>query len=264
MSTTSCPPTTITLSTTEFDVCWDLLGLGEAPVGLNLGVSPGVTWEERRRLIDQTHIELIRRQLADTISLVTELTEALILLRRHDWTIVGHTATATGRLRHTLGAVGRAMGVIADRDGDQITLRRLADYRVVPETVGAIGEVQAGTGESVSVRAEDLLAAGRAAKGNPQVLAEVLIESGVRADEARALAGMSDTPRQQGQFTVLAADRDGTPRHASRSLSFHDTAKGRYLQVGKGRPGDRWITVTPADNTKIIGALHELIDETRG
>jgi hypothetical protein len=53
-------PPVVRLSAVEFDACWELLGLGDTPLTLELP-SPGRTWAERHRVFTGVLAALARR-----------------------------------------------------------------------------------------------------------------------------------------------------------------------------------------------------------
>ncbi|AOS61741.1 ESX secretion-associated protein EspG [Actinoalloteichus hymeniacidonis] len=250
----------MTLSSTEFDVCWELLGLGESPVQLQLP-SPGRTWAERREIVEHALAGLAQRELVRGREPIPELAATLELLVRHEWTVDAHLSL--GRQVTAIGAVHGVSGALVVHSGDAVRLTALDGRRVVAAIVELLGDAPAAAGDSISVRADVLGTAARDAAGDPHRFAELLAAGGERPATARALARMAGAPIRLGQFGVGVALPSGGRRRASRVLAFHDTESGRHLQLRRRTESGDWLTMTPADNRKITAALQELIDETR-
>ncbi|APU12984.1 ESX secretion-associated protein EspG [Actinoalloteichus fjordicus] len=250
---------TFLLSAVEFDVCWELLGLGETPVQLGLP-SPGRTRTERRRVVGAAEATLTARGLFPGREPAPALGSALELLAAGEWLVDARLALP--EIVDAIGAGRASEGAVAARRGDRVWLAALEDHQVIPELLGLAGDVPPGVGESASVRVVALTAAARIARGDPQLLAAELTARGERAADAAELARLSAGPIRQGQFGASAVTTSGR-RRATRVVSFHDTAAGRHLQLRRGTGDQEWVTITPADNRKIAAALRELAAEAR-
>ncbi|APU18948.1 EspG family [Actinoalloteichus sp. GBA129-24] len=251
---------TMTLSAVEFDVCWELLGLGETPVQLRLP-SPGRTWAERRQIVTDHLTALAGRGLVRDREPVATLATALELLVRHEWSV--DAALALDRPVNAIGAVRGTAGVSAVRIGDDVRLTPLDSRQVVTTIVALSGEERAAEGKSLSVRGKALAMATQEAGNDQYLFAERLAAHGEPPAVARALARMAARPIRQGQFGASVLVAPGTRRRARRVVAFHDTEAGRHLQLLRRSEGEDWLTVTPADNRKIATALHELLADAR-
>jgi hypothetical protein len=72
----------------------------------------------------------------------------------------------------------------------------------------------------------------------------------------RAAQAMLGKPRNRaGWFDVIGRDRNNREIHADQVFWF-DTDEGRYLMYRRpGSDGQRWMTCTPADTSRIAHAL---------
>lgn len=249
------------LSTTEFDVCRELLGIEEFPVALDLP-SPGTTRDGRQRLIEKSVAALRDRGLADAVGLDPDLAANLRLLARPRWMVDGRFWHPDGSLR-ALGAADGGHGVVATVDGAHVGVRPTTEYRVVAEITSLAGQTPAGNGESISVPADVFATAARAAGADTRALVDRLIARQVPPRDARALATMCRDAQSRGQFGAEAAPGGGgARRRARRVVAFHDTPAGRYLQLRKpGQGGTWWSTVTPCSPAQLTTQVTELVDE---
>ncbi|SHG91540.1 ESX secretion-associated protein EspG [Streptoalloteichus hindustanus] len=252
------------LSTVEFEVCWERLGLGDLPYVLDLP-SPGRTREERRDLVAGVLDQLRARDLADDRGLHPDLRDQFDLLAHSSWAV--DTRLISDRVVRARGAASGHRGVVAVIDGARVVLRSMPDHTVVTEMVGLAGDAPVSRARSVSVRAAALDAAVRDGAGgadstdggDPKSLAGRLVEEGERPDDAHRLAHMLDGVVHRGQFSVVASDGTGQKRPGPWVVGFHDNAEGRFLQLRR----NGWVTVTPLSTQQLVGHVRELLASTR-
>lgn len=250
--------TTVVLSTLEFDVLWERERLPRKHEALGVP-SPGKTHTERAQLVAEALRSLTKRGLADGERANPELADQLSLLAHHDvsidsWVWTDHRISA-------LAVLSGETALLAAIDGPEVWLIPARETGLAEAAVSVAGEVAPGPGHSVSVPTDTLLAADKAAGGDPRELAAVLMRKGVAATDAKTLAGMVDGMGLRGQFGVTRTRR-GQRVRADRVVSFHDTYRGRYVYLGKtNNDGRLWSTVTPADNHLLATCVAELLDE---
>ncbi|AOS61748.1 ESX secretion-associated protein EspG [Actinoalloteichus hymeniacidonis] len=246
------------ISVAEFDACWEILRLGEPPAQLAIP-SPGRTRAARRELLVARMAELAQRDLAAQGEPTPALAADLETLAHPQEAVDAHLLLP--QPINAVGAIRHGRGALAARSGDRVWIGTMTPQQLIPELVALAGDVPPGPGESASVRAEVLPDAARRADGDPHVMAEELIARGERPTPAAMLAQMAHRPIRQGQFGASVRTASGVRRRAARLVTFHDTQAGRYLQVRRGMGRDEWVTMTPADNGKIVHALRELVEE---
>ncbi|MGO1053707.1 ESX secretion-associated protein EspG [Crossiella sp. CA198] len=253
---TAHPAPVTMLTVAEFDLLWELAELGETPLNLEI-ISSGADWEERAHHRHALLTGLATRGLIVHSGLDPALHEALAGLARFDWAVDARLWATDGLVR-AVGAVAGPQGTVAVRYGAEVRLGVVPDYAVVATVVDLAGEINAGPGESVSVRAAALDAA-RQTTTAPG-FADALTESGEPAVVARKVAHMLGTVRRGGQFGVTVRDRGLGLRRAPRVVAFHDTGQGRYVHVRR----DGWATITPGGSRQLLAQVRALVDEQRG
>ncbi|SDG94355.1 EspG family protein [Lentzea fradiae] len=218
----------IALSTTEFEVCWQVLGLGPLPLVLHLP-SEGRTEAERREVVAQA-ARVLRHP---------GLRPHLTTLAAHDWAVDSRVLGAR-RLR-ARGAAAGTRGVIAVHEGDHVVLRPMAADTVVMGMALLAGDVPAAPGTAVNVRADALDRV-----REPHRLGETLLALGERPADVRGLERLCAGAHTRGQFSVPAV-KD--------VVAFHDTPAGRCLQLRR----DGWVTVLPASTTQLADRIGQLL-----
>jgi len=252
-------PSTVVLSTLEFDVLWEAQRFPRRHVVLDVP-SPGITTGERADLVRRTLAGLTDRGLADRGRAEPELADRLALLAYPERSVDGWVWTDR-EIRGLAAQSGRqAMLGVVDRD--EVWLIPARDTSFVEAAVVHGGRVPGRLGP---VRQP---APGHAARRRRGCLrrsegADLPVGGPERATgPGQVLATMFTGMVGRGQF---GAERTGAGRavqRASRVVAFHDTERGRYLYVTRpSADGQRWATVTPADNRGIANSVWELLDE---
>lgn len=253
-------PSSVVLSTLEFDVLWEDERLPQRHVALDVP-SPGTTDRERAELVERARSGLRDRGLLDGRHAVDDLADALQVLARPAWSVDVWVWTD-----HRISGLAAASGpaaALAVLDGDEVWVIPARAAALPEAAVSVAGDLPAGLGRSVSVPAEVLAAAERDAGGDARSLITRLESYEMPLHEAHALAGMLAGMSLRGQFGVQRRDGDGVLRRGRRVVGLHDTPDGRYAFLTlPGADGTPWSTVTPAGNDRLAACVRELAAET--
>ena len=239
------------LSLTEFEVSWELLGLGETPAQLD-PPSSGRTMEERRQIISCVADDLHRRGLGDGRGPHPVLAERLRLLASGDELDVRFR---TDTLFAAVAACHRDRCTVAVRHGTEIALLDLRADQAASALVELIGPVVAGPGRAVSLLAEVLDAVRAASPRDPRRFTEELVWRGVDAQDATLLVQMCTGARHGGQFGATARRR-AARRRAPYVVGVHRTDQGCYRQVRRGAA----VTIAPVSGPDLVDELAGLTD----
>ncbi|SDJ77642.1 EspG family protein [Lentzea albidocapillata subsp. violacea] len=251
----------VVLSTLEFDVLWDHLGLETMPLVLKVP-SPGKTTEERQAIEDRVWLQLGARGLGGPRSLDPTLEDLLHVLNRPQQEIDARMWLQERSLRVLAAGKGQA-GVLAILDGTQLILRPAEADGLPREALTALPTAPAGEGHSITLPSADLDAAATSAN-TPEELEEAL-RGTLRTDDAHTLAEMIRDASNRGQFGAAARDKWGKRVRPDRVVAFYDTPKGRYLQMRRAAEGQPpWSTITPVDYRRMHHHLVELLAEATG
>jgi EspG family len=229
------------LTTAEFDVLWEWLGLGPTPVVLQLA-SPGRTHAERRAVQATAWQGLRERALTALDGPDPELGRLLHLLARPGEQL--ELRAWWGREVRVLAGGRHGAGALALREADTVTVTACGS--LPSALLRAFPPADRGPGRACTVPSA-VLAAAPAARVRP-----VLIDAGVPAADAALLATMLAGTRRRGQVVALGADRWGVLRRAGGVLGVLDGPRGRYLLTrSTGEDGVEWTTVAPADDREL-------------
>ncbi|MFJ8964845.1 ESX secretion-associated protein EspG [Lentzea sp. NPDC102401] len=251
----------VIISTLEFDVLWEHLGLEMMPLVLKVP-SPGKTTEERRAIEDQVWLQLGARGLGGPRSLDPTLEDLLHVLNRPQQEIDARMWLNERSLRVLAAGKGQA-GVLAILDGTQLILRPAEADGLPREALTALPTAPAGEGHSITLPSADLDGAAASAT-TPEDL-EAALSATLRADDAHTLAEMVRDASNRGQFGAAARDKWGKRVRPDRVVAFYDTPKGRYLQMRRAVDGQPpWSTITPVDYRRMHHHLVELLAEAAG
>ncbi|MDX8142816.1 ESX secretion-associated protein EspG [Lentzea sp. BCCO 10_0061] len=251
----------VIISTLEFDVLWEHLGLEMMPLVLKVP-SPGKTTEERRAIEDRVWLQLGARGLGGPRSLDPTLEDLLHVLNRPQQEIDARMWLNERSLRVLAAGKGQA-GVLAILDGTQLILRPAEADGLPREALTALPTAPAGEGHSITLPSADLDGAAASA-ATPEDL-EAALSTTLRAGDAHTLAEMVRDASNRGQFGAAARDKWGKRVRPDRVVAFYDTPKGRYLQMRRAVDGQPpWSTITPVDYRRMHHHLVELLAEAAG
>lgn len=237
------------LTTAEFDVLWEWLGLAPTPVVLQLA-SPGRTHAERRSVQAAAWRGLRGRALAGSDGPDPEVARLLHLLGRPAEQL--ELRAWWGREVRVLAAGRHGAGALAQRDGDTVIVTACGS---LPNgLLGQFPPADRGPGRACTVPSAALTSS-RAAG-----LRTALGDAGVPAADAALLATMTTGTAGRAQVVALGADRWGVLRREGGVLGVLDGPRGRYLLTrSTGEDGVEWTTVSPADDRQLRHRIAELL-----
>ncbi len=244
------------LTTVEFDVLWECLGLGPIPVVLQLP-SPGRTATYRRDMRAQGWQALRDRGLAGPSGADPELARQLRLLvqpseqleLRGTW---GHHVRAL--------AVGRTgAGVLAVRQDATVTLESCGSLPAA--LLGVLPSTDPRPGRATTVPTM-VISAGLAVPRTGSRAALIARDRSVT--EGTLLSRMLGAGRGRAQIAALVTDTSGVARRSGGVLGVLDGTSGRYLATRRlAEDGVEWTTVAPTDDRRLRHRVTELLDEAR-
>ncbi|MET8757207.1 ESX secretion-associated protein EspG [Lentzea sp. NPDC004782] len=222
----------------------------------------GATREDRIRLVEAVHQDLVARGLVRDGEFVPELVEALHVFAR------GHLMVAlvgsAGETQPTALAVADdRTGVVAEQRGETIAFQLCQPDAIVPGLVRLLPPMRSGPGVSVTVTDTSAPARRRVEEDfsemtfRTQVKATGPSPSGQRA----AAEDILRRPRLgAGYFSVSARGRNGRETELG-TINYLDTDAGRYAVIPTTAPDGRLAaTYTPADQATLDRHLNRIID----
>ena len=259
------------LTSTEFDIIWERLGLGPTPVVLRLE-SPGRTWSERNRIVADGWRALRERGLAGPDGADPELARLLRLLAGP--AVALELRGWWGRSVRAVAAGTPDAGALAVRQDGTLTVQACGS--LPGALLGVLPPTNPGPGQATTLRSGTLAAALRAT-GGPAASGPAPIDSGaearlrvaltaraVPAADAGLLAHMLGGTERRAQLVALAGDRWGGTSRVGGVLTVLDGAAGRSLLTrSRGEDGVEWTTVAPTDDRRLRHRLGELLAEAQ-
>jgi hypothetical protein len=245
--------------------------LGEA-LRINLRRFPfviphhGTTREERIRLVEAVHRDLIDRGLVRDGEFAPELVEALhVFARGHLVTALVGTAGDTQPV--ALAVTDDRTGVVAEQRDNAIIFRLCQPDAAVPRLVRLLPPMRPGPGVSVTV-ADTSTPAGR--RRVEEDFSEHTFRSPVKAaapspgGQRAAAEEILRRPRLgAGYLQVSARGRNGRESELG-TVSYLDTDVGRYAVIpATGQDGRLTATYTPADQAALDRHLNRIINSYR-
>lgn len=251
--------TPITLTALEFDVLWEHLRLGNLPLVVKVP-SPGKTHEERADIEARVWAGLEARGLGRPVEVNPDIEELLGVLAKPAREV--DARAYVGRNVRVLAAAAGETAAVAELSDGSVTLRRASATGLPAAALSVLPALAAGPGRSVTLRTADFEEAAGGAGGTREGFAGALAATGLRGDDAEALAEMIKDVAHMGNFGAAVRDRLGRRRRADRVVSFFDTEDGRYVQIRRpSDDGTLWTTISPADLRKLTHHVTELLDE---
>lgn len=247
------------LALAAFDVLWDDLKLGGMPFPLEVP-SHGETLDERARIKAAVRGELTRRRLFHGSRPAPELEDALRLLAAPDLSVslvVMQDESGAMPANAVVVARGR-QAVLAVQRERTVGLTEVRDTAVIASLVDLLPRYRPGPGRSVT-----LPAPARQGQGDVR-LTRPMTAQGAGQAELRQLAAIMERPiLRAGMLGVSLRDGQGKPRRLP-GLTWLDNDQGRYLlSLKRGRDGNDWTTLSPADNPRLATRLGEILASAR-
>ncbi|WP_020499561.1 ESX secretion-associated protein EspG [Sciscionella marina] len=252
-------PDSVVLSPLEFDVAWELEGHREPRPAIRVP-SPGRYESERAELVRSALASLGARGLARRGRIDGDLADRLALLANYRLAV--DTWVYAERWITALAVTNRHTAQLAVVDSDEVWLIPARENALVEAAVSVAGSAPQGAGSSVSVPEDLLVRVDAETGGDPEAMITKLERDGVRLNSAQTIAQMAGDISVRGQFGAERRAADGGLRRANRVVGFHDNPSGRFAQItGRAKDGTTWLTMTPADNEKLLMCVCELLDE---
>lgn len=245
----------LVVSTSEFEVAWERLGLGETPWQLD-PPRRGPTPAERRAVV--AHALDALRQRGVGHSGASPLAGHLRRLAQPHWSV--DLRYHVGSLVTAVVAVRDRAATLAVRHADEIALLPIHPDHAVATLVDLPGRRRAGAGREIRVAAPVLDAArARAGPHDPRFVTE-LADRGVPHHDAVMLAEMCRSVHLRGQLGATVSVGDGTRmRRARYVVGFHTTKRGQFQQVRRAGPAGETVTVGPASRERLCTEVRELL-----
>jgi hypothetical protein len=239
-----------TLSSAAFDILWEDLRLGAVPYPLERR-SHGETFDERARIRAAVYAELEHKALARRGRAEPELEDALRLLATPQLRLEGIFLPdlKVDEPIKSVVVVRGAFAVRAVQRESTFVLDRVRDTALASSLVEVLPGNKPGAGRSVSMPADAVKKGHYQPDLSPQVQVQL-----------RELATIMEKPVvRTGQFSISRADDSGKLRPVG-GVSWFDTEAGRYANLdGRGNGGQPWVTVAPADNSRLVQQLNQLL-----
>jgi EspG family len=246
----------VVISELAFDVVLELAVGCERPLAL-AGDSPGATWTERRRYVEQVVAELRQFGLAQGDDVHPDLVAALSVLARPQREVYGIYAVEGQPVSMIMaGSVGRD-GVFACLRDSRLLLEPVHPYSLHEPLLTVLPELR-------PIRSKSFHFPVSALRGTTRRQA-VDYDSGFM-HSSTVHSGQSDTEKDQakrllaiprtggGQFFAACRDDTGRRHRGEFPVNCFDTAQGCYLtEQHRGTGGEQWMRITPGD-TKALAA----------
>lgn len=227
------------MSTVDVDLLVEALALPSLPYPLETP-SPGITVDERRRLVAEARAEL-----------TNSLADALELLALGQLVVDGRLA-----VDHQLDLVGVVRGtqaVLAVQTGDTIQLSLVHDSVLLGMITGLLPEVRQLNGSSTSIPRDALTAALTAAShsGDLAEFEQRLTQAGVRDQDVRVLAELVRANGIAAQFGVGIRTPATDVYRERRVWTWYATEAGGVLLSLGSSDAPAWTTLVPADPARV-------------
>ncbi len=246
------------LSHLEFDFIWEHLGLGEMPYPIDVA-SAGETMDERAVLREQVRESLRAKGLHDGEALSPRLERLLTSLVRGAFTVDGQLSV--GEYVRVLAAEHGADGVLAAQTDDEVRVVPVREGKAVPAVLALVPDEKPGPGGAARLPREVFdEAIDSYQRSGYAGLERALTTGGVSGRDLRTVVTLVESARHGGgQLAANTVDAVGR-RSRTPVVNWFDTAAGRYLaHVEVARDRVEWLTVAPADTTRIGQRLTDLI-----
>jgi hypothetical protein len=240
----------IVLTCTEFEVVWELLGLGETPWQLDPARS-GSTAPARRAIVAGALDGLRARGLGTGHEPRADLAELLRLLASPTWS--ADVAVRSPHLTKAVAACGPARCVLAVRHGPEIALLPMPGESAVAALVELIRPVRPGCGATLRIPAAALDRAAATAPTDPDRFGRELVRLGVPRHDVDAFLATCRHVDVHGQLGASVRTATGT-RRGPHVVGFHHGAAGLVRQIERAGVS----TLVPTSPAGLLDDLYEL------
>lgn len=242
----------ITLHPGEFYLLWRTLQLGDPPSVLGVP-RVGATESYRAELISLADDALAERGLGTVRSPDRDVEDLLRTLAEPDVSVDLSASGADASFR-SYGAVGERGAATAGTSGEDVLVGPVRPGELIPTMFAALPDVDAGPGAPANVGFADYRRACRAGEHEgASGFLDALRDAGVRSSEAATVLRAVEGRRAGGYVGATSRTHGRTPG----TVNWVDTEQGRYALR---KLGD-WVTVTPADVTRLRGMAEEMVDD---
>lgn len=242
----------IELHAGEFFLLWTSQGLGDAPAMLGIPHF-GRTATARNQWAEAASQALADRGLGTVERPASDLAALLRAVGRAELVVELEVETPDDALRG-LGAAGPDGTAALARVGTTVRIGPAHEDDLVKTMLEVPPQAGPGSGISANLPVADFQrACGAGAQGGVAGFASMLDHLGVRPEERHTLARALATRTAGGRLGARAAEGSGW-RRSPASLSWVDAEDGRYAVRREGE----WITVTPADHTRLLTMAEEM------
>ncbi|KJK47080.1 hypothetical protein UK23_21475 [Lentzea aerocolonigenes] len=223
----------------------------------------GATSEDRVRLVEAVHRDLVARGLVRHGEFVPELVEALHLFA-HGRQVIALVGSAGDSRLLALATADDRMGLVAAQRDETITFRLCRPDAIVPGVVRLLPVVRPGPGMPVTVSGT------AASAGRPRGekdFSEMTFRAPLKAAASSpagqwaAAEGILRRPRLgAGYFLVSARGRNGQENELG-MIGYLDTDAGRYAVIPMSAPDERLVaTYAPADLAGLGRHLNRIVE----
>jgi len=242
----------IQLSVVELYLLWSTMGLGPTPEVLDV-LQVGRTRARRAELVEESSRALADRDLGTVETPARDLAGMLRSLGNPaaslDMRVYG-----TGDPLFAFAATGSSGAAVAARVGSEVRVGAVRSTALASSLMGSLTQLPAATARPANVSAADYEAAcAEGATEGVSGFTRTLHAAGVRAEEVSTFTQALTTRTGGGQLGA-------TGRARTHSLvNWLDTPEGRYALRRNGA----WITLTPADTTRLTAMAEEMLSDVR-
>ncbi|MEU6701070.1 ESX secretion-associated protein EspG [Pseudonocardia sp. NPDC046786] len=250
------PATRFRLTAAEFDVVWELLGLGTTPAALSVP-SPGRSTDERTRGVAAVTAALRDRGLAGPRGHAPGLVRLCTLLARPERQL--EVRARYGSALRAVAAGSTDGGVLAVHTGGTVIVA--AAGSPAHAAVSVLPPAHPGPGPAAGMPTAEL--ALLLSDGTDETAGTGGTE---RSGPSARLEAVLRGPARHAQVCAVRFDRWGNPARLPGYVTVVDTARGRYrlTRDAEPGPGPEWVTLAPVSPQALRALLDQLFgDQSR-
>ncbi|MFI9818654.1 ESX secretion-associated protein EspG [Saccharothrix variisporea] len=225
----------------------------------------GATREDRLRLVEAVHQDLVARTLVRNGRFVPELVEALHVFTRGHLTIA-LVGTAGESQPTALAVTDGRTGVVAEQQVETVVFRPCGPDAIVPGLLRLLPPMRPGPGASVTVTDTSTPARRRVEEDFSEMTFRTRVKATGSSPAGQRAAAEEVLRRPRlgaGYFLVSARGRNGRDTQLG-TVNYLDTDAGRYAVIPTTAPdGQLAATYTPADQAALERHLNRIVDRHR-